>query len=91
MSTDPASSDAPFGEINIPKKKQSPFSVASETKSAGAAASVRASLTDSDQNFAAPPVQRIRTPQQAASEPLGDLPDVDDTCSASLHFSPDSA
>ena len=78
MSSDSANSDAPFGEIDIPKKKQSPFAVASDAKAAGAAASVRSNLMEPDEDFAAPPVERLKTREQSAKEPLGDLPDIDD-------------
>ena len=82
MSNDPSNSDAPFGEINLPKKKQSPFTPAStpkaEAKTAAAAASVRSNLMEPDEDFAAPSVQRLKTPEQVANEPLGDLPDIDD-------------
>ena len=82
MSNDPSNSDAPFGEVNLPKKKQSPFTTASTpkvgSKAAAAAASVRANLMEPDEDFAAPPVQRLKTPEQVANEPLGDLPDIDD-------------
>ena len=82
MSNDPSNSDAPFGEVNLPKKKQSPFTAASSpkagAKAAAAAASVRANLMEPDEDFAAPSVQRLKTPEQVANEPLGNLPDIDD-------------
>jgi len=78
MSNDSSNSDAPFGEVDFPKKKQSPFTVASGDKAAAAAASVRSNLMEPDENFAAPPVQRLRNPGQDAKDPLGDLSDVDD-------------
>ena len=71
MSNDSSNSDAPFGEIDLPKKKQSPFSVAPDAK-------VRSNLMEPDEDFAAPPVQRLKTPGQVSKEPLGDLPDIDD-------------
>jgi len=82
MSNDPSNSDAPFGEIDLPKKKQFPFTAASnpkaEAKAAAAAASVRANIMEPNEDFAAPPVHRLKTPEQVANEPLGDLPDIDD-------------
>ena len=82
MSNDPSNSDAPFGEINLPKKKQFPFTPVSnpkaEAKAAAAAASVRANIMEPDEDFAAPPVRRLKTPEQVANEPLGNLPDIDD-------------
>ncbi len=78
MSNDPSNSDAPFGEIDPPKKKQFPFTVASNPKAgAEAAASVRSNLMEPDEDFAAP-VHRLKTPEQVAKDPLGDLPDIDD-------------
>lgn len=81
MSNDPSNSDAPFGEIDPPKKKQLPFTVASNpkagAKAAAAAASVRSNLMEPDEDFAAP-VHRLKTPEQVAKDPLGDLPDIDD-------------
>ena len=82
MSNDPSNSDAPFGEINLPKKKKFPFTPVSnpkaEAKAAAAAASVRANIMEPDEDFAAPPVRRLKTPEQVANEPLGNLPDIDD-------------
>ena len=82
MSNDPSNSDAPFGEIDLPKKKQSLFTAASNpkagAKAAAAAASVRANLMEPAEDFAAPPVHRLKTPEQVANEPLGDLPDIGD-------------
>ena len=82
MSNDSTNSDAPFGEIDAPQKKRSPFTATSNSKAgakaAAAAASVRANLMEPDEDFAAPPVQPLKTPGQVANEPSGDLPDINE-------------
>ncbi len=75
MSNDSSASDAPFGEVEFPKKEKSPFSVAPGSKAAAAAASVRASIMEPGEDFAGAPQGQRTRPKEGG---LGELPDIDD-------------